>query len=303
VSRNTASRAYNVPRAAVGVAAGAAANRVQNSAAVPPFANGNTGVAGRTTAKPSNEADAGTTKFNSVPAIAAMPSSAAAIEAVGMTPQIAAGGNNKAGGGYIGAVNPAAVAQQINQAFAGAAQVAQGQAAANAANHLQNAANAVAAVPPKVVNAAPVQAVLNGLPPQVGQAAVDIAGLPQQAANFPVKAFVKPKIAKVQAAAGQGQLINGAFGLGQQVLPIVLPLPVPQQQPPNPNPGGGGANNPAQPNPGGVAGAILVAERASEKYIHAKTGLIVGFRLLQFGLTLLFVIVFEIFKFNHLDHG
>jgi hypothetical protein len=92
---------------------------------------------------------------------------------------------------------------------------------AGVANRTHNALNAVAAIPPRVVDGAGRVAQATGLPalPSNLKQAVDgVAALPQLAANIPVGAIVRSKVRQLEGAVGEGQLINGAVDAGQQAL-------------------------------------------------------------------------------------
>jgi len=131
------------------------------------------------------------------------------------------GGNGVAAAGvarFAGATQIAAGAPQgiVAGNGAGLAQLRSG-----VANRTQNVLNAAAAIPPRVVGGVGRVAQATGLPalpPRLKQAVDDAAALPQLAANIPVGAIVKSKVRELDAAVGQGQVINNVATAGQQAL-------------------------------------------------------------------------------------
>lgn len=142
------------------------------------------------------------------------------LNPVGGVQNLAGGGNGAVAAGVARFANATQVTSGVPQGIVGDG-VRLEQLKAGVANRTHNALNAVAAIPPKVVDGAgrvAQAAGLPALPTRVKRAVDDVAALPQMAANIPVGAIVRSKVRQLEGAVGEGQLINGVAAAGQQAL-------------------------------------------------------------------------------------
>ncbi|WP_428306906.1 hypothetical protein [Lacipirellula sp.] len=138
---------------------------------------------------------------------------------------VAAGVARFAGATQITAAAPQQLAGGVPQGIVGNLNPAQSlkleQLKSNVSQRIHNAENAVAAIPPKLVDKAGQVAGAAGLPPlppRVKTFVNDVAALPQIAANIPVGAVIKSKFPALKDGAGQGQLLNGVAAAGGQAI-------------------------------------------------------------------------------------
>ena len=228
-ARSVARRGTDVARVAasrsVGVARGAAG---QGAAAARSAAGRGVGVAQNVTTRgvgvAQNVASRGVGVAQNVGARGAVVAGAAANRArlaqAAIQNRLDLGGNGAVAAGVARFAGATPITAGAPQGLVAGNGVRIEQLKSGVANRTQDALNAAAAIPPRVVGGAGRVAQAAGLPamPRVRQVVDEVAALPQLAANIPVGAIVRSQVRDLSVAAGQGQVINNATAAGQQAL-------------------------------------------------------------------------------------